>query len=77
MVSYPAQVAGAEADCRAAMSAGMAAEHDRRTGYAADILPQGSAYGDQMAVSSPPLDPGLPGGETEPSGAYFTPPRSY
>jgi hypothetical protein len=23
------------------------------------------------------VDPGLPGGETEPAGAYFDPPRSY
>jgi hypothetical protein len=36
------QLAGYEADCSAAMSAGMSAEHDRRNHYATDVLPQGT-----------------------------------
>ena len=34
----------------AAMSAGMSAEQDRRSGYHADMLPAGASYGDEMAL---------------------------
>jgi hypothetical protein len=61
-VSYQAQVAGAEADIRAAQAAGMTAENDRRAGYAADIAPVGAAYGSQPAL---PVEP-----------AYANPPQS-
>lgn len=53
---YAAQVAGAEADIRAAQSAGMAAENSRRQGYAQDVLPVGTAYGDQPALPTVPED---------------------
>ena len=42
-----------EADAAAAMSAGMAADKARRDHYAADVLPQGAAYGDAMDL--PPV----------------------
>lgn len=47
------QLAGYEQDISAAQAAGMAAEHDRRAHYAADILPVGAAYGDTMDL--PPV----------------------
>jgi hypothetical protein len=63
------------ADCAAAMDAGMSADGARRQHYETDILPIGSAYGDLMPVSSPPLDPAGPLGEAEPWGATYDPPR--
>jgi hypothetical protein len=50
------QLAGYEADIRAAQHAGMTAENDRRSGYAADISPQGAAYGDQPTLPTVPED---------------------
>src|SRR5262245_54582942 len=44
------QLASYEQDCAAAQSAGMAAENRRRDHYAQDVLPQGAAYGDAMAL---------------------------
>jgi hypothetical protein len=37
----------------------------------------GSAIGDLMTFPGNPLDPGAAAGTTDPSGAYFDPPRSY
>jgi hypothetical protein len=37
----------------------------------------GSTIGDLMSFPASPLDPGAEPGTTEPSGAYFDPPRSY
>jgi hypothetical protein len=45
-----------EADCRAAQSAGMAAEMDRRNGYHADILPPGADYGALMDLPPVPAN---------------------
>jgi hypothetical protein len=59
------------------MASGMAADHDRRGRYLASMQPLGGGVGDLLPVASPPLDPGLPGGETEPTAAYYDPPRSY
>lgn len=53
---YAAQMAAAEADCRAAQSAGMAAETGRRTSYAADMAPLGASYGDEMALPDVPAN---------------------
>jgi hypothetical protein len=74
---FQAQMHAGAADVSAAMSLGMAAEHGRRDHYAADILPTGSAYGDAMALSSSPLDPGAAPGEAEPTASYYDPPRGY
>jgi hypothetical protein len=65
------------ADVAAAMSLGMSADADRRGRYLPSIKPLGAAAGDVLPVSSPPLDPGLPGGETEPAAAHYDPPRNY
>jgi len=46
-----------ESDVRGAMSSGMSAEHGRRDHYGRDILPQGAAYGDLMAL--PPVPPNV------------------
>jgi hypothetical protein len=53
---YQSQRVAAAADVAAAQAAGMAAEHDRRTHYAADILPTGAAYGDAMVVPVVPTN---------------------
>jgi hypothetical protein len=63
------------ADAAAAMAAGMSADADRRGRYLASMEPLGASAGDLLPVSNPPLDPGVPGGETEPWGALFDPPR--
>jgi hypothetical protein len=47
------QLAASEAECAAAQSYGMAADADRRTGYAADMLPLAAEYGDLMVL--PPV----------------------
>ena len=72
---FQQQMAAGEADVRAAQSAGMAAEHDRRAHYGADILPAGAAYGDTMTLDGGSLDPGAGGGETLPAGWFYDPPR--
>jgi hypothetical protein len=64
-------------EAAAAMAAGMSADADRRGRYLSSMQPFGASAGDGLPVSSPPLDPGLPGGETEPTGAYYDPPRNY
>ena len=64
-------------DAAAAMASGMSADADRRGRYAAGMSPLGASYGDQMAVSSPPLDPSAGEGEALPTAAYYGPPRSY
>jgi hypothetical protein len=61
------QLAAYESDIAAAMSAGMAAENDRRSGYAADIAPRGAMYGDQ------PQLPEVPAYATPPASAYGSP----
>ena len=68
---------GCTADAAKAMAAGMAADADRRGRYLASMAPLAASYGDQMAVSSPPLDPGAGSGEAEPTAAYYDPPRNY
>jgi|ERR1017187_10406853 hypothetical protein len=45
-----------EADCAAAMSAGMAAELDRRSGYQAQALPLGSHIGDDLVLPAVPTN---------------------
>ena len=52
---YAAQMAAAEADCRAAQSAGMAAT-GRRTSYAADMMPLGASYGYEMTLPLVPAN---------------------
>jgi hypothetical protein len=64
-------------EAAAAMASGMAADADRRGRYAAGMSPLGASYGDQMPLSSPPLDPGAGPGEAEPTASYYDPPRSY
>lgn len=55
-MSYPAQMAGVEADVAAAQAAGMAADSGRRAHYEADMLPQGTAYGDPVALPVVPAN---------------------
>src|SRR5690242_8723979 len=71
------QLSAAEADIGAAQAFGMSADGSRRQHYMASMEPLGASAGDVLPVSAPPLDPGLPGGETEPTAAYYDPPRSY
>ena len=52
---YAGQIAADEAACHQAQAAGMAAENDRRHGYAGQILPLGGQYGTQMDL--PPVPP--------------------
>ena len=69
------QLAASEQDIAAAMHSGMTAETDRRSGYAADILPIGTAYGDLMDLPSGYPDAGTVGGLTDPEGYFYGPPR--
>jgi hypothetical protein len=67
-----------EADCAAAMTAGMTADQERRAFYEADIKPLGSNYGIGMTLPPSPLDPGvgsLGSGEALPTAAFYDPPR--
>jgi hypothetical protein len=66
-----------EADARAAMSSGMAADGARRQYLLAAMTPLGGSAGDLMPLSSPPLDPGAGPGEALPAGGFYTPPRNY
>jgi hypothetical protein len=50
------RLAGYEADIAAAQAAGHAAELGRRDHYNRDILPQGSSYGDEMALPPVPAN---------------------
>jgi hypothetical protein len=45
-----------EADISAAQVAGMNVDADRRAHYAADILPQGTSYGDEMNLPPVPTE---------------------
>jgi hypothetical protein len=70
------QLAGYEQDITAAMHSGMAAETDRRSGYAADMVNDGPGqYGDLMDLPSGYPDAGTVGGLTDPAGNFYTPPR--
>ena len=71
-----ADLAVMEADCRAAQAAGMSAEDDRRDHYQGQALPLGGRIGDTMTLPMSPLDPGVGStGTTDPSGAFYDPPR--
>ena len=50
---FAAQARAGEGDARAAMAQAMDARHAAMAHYAQDILPQGSSYGDAMAL--PPV----------------------
>jgi hypothetical protein len=54
------QLGAAETDIAAAQSYGMAADADRRTGYAADMSPLGASYGDEMDLTGLLPDNALP-----------------
>jgi hypothetical protein len=56
-------------DARQAMHAGMAADADRRTGYAADMNPVGANYGDLLPLPAYGTDGTV-------AGHRFDPPRS-
>jgi hypothetical protein len=56
---YAATMAAAEAECHAALPAGMAAENQRRHFYEQDIAPQAADYGIEMQLP-PPRDDSLP-----------------
>lgn len=45
--------------------------------FASDLSGQGATYGDLMTFPPSPLDPGVVGGLTDPSGGYYDPPRNY
>lgn len=70
------QLAGYAQDITAAQHAGMTAEDDRRSGYAADMLPLGAEYGDLMNLPPvpaytmpPPPEAGYPDQGDEPVSA--------
>ncbi len=45
--------------------------------FQADTYGQGSTIGDLMTFPPSPLDPGVVGGLTDPSGAFYDPDRTY
>lgn len=61
------QLAGYEQDIAAAQHAGMSAREAMLSHYQADLLPQGSSYGDEMAL------PEVPEAATGPASGFLYP----
>ena len=65
-------------DIVSATVAGAVANAEARFGeLQGDTYGQGSHIGDTMTLPPSPLDPGAGPGLTDPSGAYYDPPRDY
>jgi hypothetical protein len=72
--------AGGRDDVAATVAESVANAEARWREFQSDTLPQGSTYGDLMTFPPSPLDPGAVGGlkgGTDPSGAFYDPPRDY
>lgn len=70
--------AGGRDDVASSVAQAVANATARWQEYERDILPQGSAYGDLMSMPPNPLDPAASSpGTTDPSGAFYDPPRDY
>jgi hypothetical protein len=55
----------------------VAAAQARQAELESDTFGQGSVIGDLMTLPPNPLDPGAGSGVTDPSGAFYDPPRDY
>jgi hypothetical protein len=74
---FQSQMAAGEADARAAQAAAQDARGAMLGHYQAQALPLGGHIGDGMTMPPSPLDPGVGSlGTTDPSGAFFDPPRA-
>jgi len=70
--------AGGRDNVSGTVAGAVAAQTARWHELEADILPQGTAYGDYLALPPSPLDPGVGSlGITDPMGAFYDPPREY
>src|SRR5262249_9151132 len=73
-----ARLGGYESDIRQAQSRGQDVRNSMLSHYETDVLPVGAAYGDYVVLPPSPLDPGVGSlGVTDPSGAFYDPPRGY
>jgi hypothetical protein len=69
--------AGGRDDVAGTVAGAVANAEARYLEHEGDTHATGSTVGDVMNLPPGPLDPGTVGGLTDPSGAYFDPPRSY
>ncbi len=66
---------GGRDDVAASVAAAVANAEARYGEHERDTYAQGSTIGDLMTLPPGPLDPGVAGGLTDPSGAFYDPPR--
>ena len=70
--------AGGRDDVSGTLAGAVQAAEARFREHQADTYQQGSTIGDVMTLPPGPLDPGVGSlGTTDPSGAYYDPPRNY
>ena len=69
--------AGGRDDVSGTVAGAVAAADSRYLELEGDTHGAGSTIGDLMTFPPSPLDPGAAPGVTDPSGAYYTPPRAY
>ena len=69
--------AGGRDDVSGTVAGAVANAEARYLEHEGDTHPAGSVIGDLMTLPPGPLDPGAAPGTTDPSGAYYDPPRSY
>lgn len=69
--------AGGRDDVSGTVSGAVAAATGRWQENQAYTMQQGGTAGDILALPPSPLDPGVVGGLTDPSGALYDPPRDY
>lgn len=70
--------AGGRDDVSSTVQGAVDAATARWREFQADTFGQGSVYGDLMTLPPSPLDPGVGAlGTTDPSGAFYDPPRNY
>jgi hypothetical protein len=70
--------AGGRDDVADSVAAAVAAASARWHEHQSDTYGQGSTIGDTMTLPPSPLDPGVGStGTTDPSGAFYDPPRNY
>ena len=69
--------AGGRDDVAGTVAGAVANAEARYLEHESDTHPAGSTIGDVMTLPPGPLDPGAAPGTTDPSGAYYDPPRSY
>jgi len=69
--------AGGRDDVAASVAEAVANATARYHEHMSDTYAQGSTIGDILPLPPSPLDPGVVGGLTDPSGALYDPPRDY